>query len=166
MYSKMLVPLDGSRLSERVLSNARFMATGLKVPVELLRVIDPHVIDALIAPENGRYLDIVSSEMKKESLDYLGSVAKTFTDAASVHCSVDFGSPAQVIVNRAAVQTGTLVAMSTHGRSGAQRWLLGSVADCLELAWTRTLVLLDGASPVLISMRRRQASSPEGWIDS
>ncbi|HEU4637760.1 MAG TPA: hypothetical protein VFS84_02815, partial [Candidatus Binatia bacterium] len=38
MYTKLLIPLDGSRLAEGVLPYARLLAHGLNVPVELLRV--------------------------------------------------------------------------------------------------------------------------------
>jgi len=142
MYSKILVPLDASPLSEKVLPFARFMANGLKIPVELLRVIDFHVTEASCAPEHGRYLDVVASEMKDDGLNYLRSIAKSFADGSAVHCSTQIGDPAEVIVDRAESQSGTLVLMSTHGRSGAQRWLLGSVADKVLHATASPLVLV------------------------
>ena len=40
MYSKILVPLDGSKTSEKVLPYARHLAGRLKIPVELLAVLD------------------------------------------------------------------------------------------------------------------------------
>ena len=40
MYKKIVVPLDGSRIAENALPYARALARGLKVPVELLCVID------------------------------------------------------------------------------------------------------------------------------
>jgi nucleotide-binding universal stress UspA family protein len=152
MYSKILVPLDGSQLSEKVLSYARSLAKGLKVPVELLRVIDPAVTEAFSKPEDGRHADIVTSEMRDNGLDYLKEVARSFTDTSTVKCSAETGSPAEVIVDRAAAQTGTLIAMSTHGRSGAQRWLLGSVAD---------KVLHASTSPLLLVRAREGENSPD-----
>ena len=142
MYSKILVPLDASRLSETALPFARFMADGLKIPVELLRVIDFKVTEASCAPEHGRYLDVVASEMKDEGLNYLRTIAKSFADASAVRCSTQIGEPAEVIVDRAEAQPDTLVIMSTHGRSGAQRWLLGSVADKVLHATASPLVLV------------------------
>lgn len=140
MYSKILVPLDASQMSEKVLPLARFMAAGLKIPVELLRVVDFHVAEASFAPEHGRYLDVVASDMKDEGFKYLRKVAKSFADASAVQCSSQIGDPAEVIVEKAVA--GTLVLMSTHGRSGAQRWLLGSVADKVLHATTSPLVLV------------------------
>lgn len=42
---------------------------------------------------------------------------------------METGRPAEVIIDRAAAQGGALIAMTTHGRSGITRWLLGSVAE-------------------------------------
>jgi len=47
MYSKLLVPLDGSRLSEGILPHARSLAKALSVPLELLQVIDWGAIAAI-----------------------------------------------------------------------------------------------------------------------
>ena len=49
MYSRILVPLDGSKLSARILPYVRWLAYGLKAPVELVRVNDPGQL-ALAAP--------------------------------------------------------------------------------------------------------------------
>lgn len=56
-------------------------------------------------------------------------------------CSVEVGRPAETIVDRTAADTGTLIAMTTHGRSGIKRWLLGSVAEKVLHAATRHLLL-------------------------
>ena len=40
MYSRMLIPLDGSKTAETVLPYARFIAGVLKLPIELLAVVD------------------------------------------------------------------------------------------------------------------------------
>lgn len=47
MYSRMLIPLDGSKLAEQVLPYARSLATTLKIPVELLEVVDPEAFRLL-----------------------------------------------------------------------------------------------------------------------
>ena len=82
----------------------------------------------LVAAKHGRYHDVLTAE-RKYITDYLKQVATSFSASSSVDCSVEIGRPAEVIVDRAAAQAGTLIAMATHGRSGVKRWLLGSVAD-------------------------------------
>jgi len=44
MYANIMVPLDGSQLSERVLPYVRCLARALKVAVELVQSIDPEVV--------------------------------------------------------------------------------------------------------------------------
>jgi nucleotide-binding universal stress UspA family protein len=128
MYKRILVALDGSQLSESILPYARFFAKTLEIPVELLHVVDPnHFLHSVFA-HHGRYYDIMTAE-KKRSIDYLRKIATSFSDSASVDCSVETGNPAEVIVDRAASDAGILIAMTTHGRSGTKRWLLGSIAD-------------------------------------
>jgi nucleotide-binding universal stress UspA family protein len=74
--------------------------------------------------------------------DYLKGLAASFTSAPAVNCRVENGRAADVIVDRASGDAGTLIAMATHGRSGAQRWLLGSVAQKVLQASTNPLFLI------------------------
>ncbi len=129
MYSNLLVPLDGSERSERVLPHARSIVEALKVEVELLQVIDPNVVTAFSDPEHGRYVDLVAASIRNSSINYLGRIANSFPEPSTVTCSAELGNAAEVIADRAAAHPGTVIAMSTHGRSGVQRWLLGSTAD-------------------------------------
>ncbi len=142
MYTKIIVPLDGSSLAETVLSYVRFLARGLKARVELLHAIDPAIIAELSDLSYGRYVDVIASDMERKSIDYLNQISRSFPDPSSVVCSTQIGKPADVIVDRAGGQPGTLVAMATHGRSGVQRWLLGSVADKVLHTTTNHLLLV------------------------
>jgi len=127
MYKRILVALDGSELSESVLPYARFFASTLKIPVELLHVIDPVTLISTTV-EQRRYHDAIMGARERNN-DYLKKVAVSFSDALTVDCTVEVGKPEEVIVDRAADDTGTLIAIATHGRSGIKRWLLGSVAN-------------------------------------
>jgi nucleotide-binding universal stress UspA family protein len=142
MYSNLLVPLDGSQLSEAILPFARSLASASKIPVELLQVIDPDTIVVSADPPIGRFFDTVEADLKRASSDYLKSVAGSFPDSLTVQRSVEIGKPAEVIVDRAASHRGTLIAMSTHGRSGIERWFLGSVADKVLHASANPLLLV------------------------
>jgi nucleotide-binding universal stress UspA family protein len=144
MYEKILVALDGSQLSEGILPYGRFMAAKLKVPVELLHVIDIEAPKAPSADQQLRYQNVMAAE-QKNSMAYLKQVAATFTGVPATNCVVGIGSPATVIVDRAAADTRMLIAMTTHGRSGINRWLLGSVADKVLHAAVNPLLLVRGA---------------------
>ena len=128
MYSKILVPLDGSRLSEAILPYACSFAKALNIQIDLLQVIDPDTIKSFSDPQVGRTFDIVVAAMKNNCAGYLNEKASSLPRGLTFKRSVEIGNPAEVIVDRASVHSGTLIAMSTHGRSGVQRWLLGSVA--------------------------------------
>src|SRR3990167_152316 len=123
MYRKIMVPLDGSQLSEGIVPYARSFAEALKVPVELLHVIDPEIIKTFSDPERGRYVDVVEAEMQQHGIHYLEEVAnkqlgRRSSDAFAVTCSVVIGKPAEAIIDRAAAEPGALIAMATHGHSG------------------------------------------------
>ncbi len=141
MYKKILVALDGSQPSEGILPYARSLSKTFKIPVELLQVIDPQVLMPSVAARHGRYHDIMAAE-RNYSSNYLERVATSFSEPSSVNYSVEIGRPAEVIVDRAAAQAGTLIAMTTHGRSGITRWLLGSVAEKVLHAATNHLLLV------------------------
>ncbi len=126
--TKIIVPLDGSPLAQRVLPYSRSLALRLEVPVELLHVIDPVSLMPSVVAKSPLYDDVLSVERQK-TIDYLKKVARFFLDSLAVGWSVEIGDPAEGIIRKAASQSGSLIAMATHGRSGVQRWLLGSVAD-------------------------------------
>ena len=128
MFSKILVPLDGSKTSEKVLPFARVLAATLKLPIELLEVVDIAAATAHIVADKARYLDTIIAEGEKASREHLDEVAATFP-GLHVTCKIERGRPADVIIERAEAEKGTLIAMATHGRSGINRWMMGSVAE-------------------------------------
>jgi nucleotide-binding universal stress UspA family protein len=124
----MLIPLDGSQVAEQVLPYARCLAKALAIPVDLLEVVDPETLRVLANPERGRYIDTLLSEKMASSRAYLEAIGQSF-QGKQITCIVDKGKPEDVVIERAAADKGTLIVMATHGRSGIQRWVLGSVTD-------------------------------------
>jgi nucleotide-binding universal stress UspA family protein len=115
MYTKILVPLDGSKLSEQILPYARLLAEAFQIPVELLLVNDPSAMTPYAPPlQDGDFLKQVAE--------------RSFSVPVKVSHSVEMGSPAKVIVDRASGDRDMMIAMATHGMSGIQRVILGSVA--------------------------------------
>jgi nucleotide-binding universal stress UspA family protein len=128
MYTRMLVPLDGSKVAEQVLPYARFLGRALAIPLELLEVVDPEAHTLLAKPEQGRYVDTILAEIIERSKSYLAAIAQSF-QGSHVNCLVEKGKAEEVVIERAAMDKNTLIVMATHGRSGIQRWVLGSIAD-------------------------------------
>jgi nucleotide-binding universal stress UspA family protein len=132
--------LDGSKTAEKVLPYARCLAGKLKIPIELLAVIDIAEMATHISAEKARYLDTMIEDGVRASTTYLRGVATTFPDA-TVTCTVEKGRAEDTIIEKGETDTGMLITMATHGRSGLNRFLLGSVAE---------KVLRGAANPLLL----------------
>jgi len=141
MYTRLLIPLDGSKTAGKVLPYARFLAGTLKLPVELLEVIDIVEIAKHLTPEKAHFFNTVVENRVRSSEQYLRGVAGTFP-GANVKCTVEKGTAAEVIIEKAAADKGTLISMATHGRSGINRWLLGSIAEKVLRGATNPLLLI------------------------
>ena len=148
--SRILVPLDGSSRAEAILPRVAGLARACGAAVTLLRVnpaadalrvpaTDPNIAvgarATLAPPEDQRnvhyeaehYLDAVGDRLRQHSV--------------AVEAKVAEGAPGEVIVGEAEAAGADLIAMTTHGRSGLGRLVLGSVADH---------VLRHAACPVLL----------------
>jgi len=133
MMKKILVPLDGSKLAELILPYARLLAEVYKVPVDLLSV-DDFDAGAPFSTSAG-------------AMSYLKSVAgERFPQSVRVDAVIERGKAAEAIVERAKQEPGCLIAMGTHGRSGINRWLLGSVAAKVVQAAENPLLLVRASS--------------------
>jgi nucleotide-binding universal stress UspA family protein len=128
MYNKLLIPLDGSKTAESVLFFVNILQDTPHIPIELLTVIDISQMTTHIATNKAQYLDHLIAEAERVNEEYLRGVAANL-QSFEVGYTVEKGKPADIIIEKAAASAGTLVAMATHGRSGINRWLLGSVAE-------------------------------------
>jgi nucleotide-binding universal stress UspA family protein len=144
MYTRILIPLDGSKTAEKVLPYARFLVSKLKVPVDLMGVVDIAEMATHVSAENARYLDKMIEEGERSSRDYLKRIANTFP-GLSVACTLDKGRAAEAIIEKAEADKGTLITMATHGRSGINRWMLGSVAEKVLRATSNPMLLVRAA---------------------
>lgn len=153
MYTKMLVPLDGSKTAEKVLPHARYLAAKLKIPIELLAVIDIAELAAHIPAIKARSFDTLIEEDVRSSEQYLRSVAASFRDA-TVICTVEKGRPHETIIKKGDSDPAMLITMATHGRSGLNRFLLGSVTE----------KVLRGAANPLLLVRATEEAKFDGEI--
>ncbi len=112
-----LVPLDGSEVAEAGLTMAAQLAGPLLTRVLLVRVVDPSWHSGE-AEDAQRYLEAARDRFSK-SLD---------GRECAVETTVLHGKPAEQIVERARSDIDVVI-MATHGRTGAERWAYGSVAD-------------------------------------
>jgi nucleotide-binding universal stress UspA family protein len=129
MYRRILIPLDGSSLAEQALPYGRVLAKALRIPVQLLKVID--VNELKLTTEGGK--ELYFQKLLDETLSsktYLQAAAESFPKGQA-DFSIDEGNPAEVLIERASADRRALIVMATHGQNGIRRWLLGSVANTL-----------------------------------
>ena len=123
MFKRILVPLDGSPLAETVLPQVQELIQALGAELFLLRVTTAHVFPG-VDPTAGE-VDVV-----QHAEAYVAAVAARLRTAGlSVQTAVRYGEAADEILAHIGDNAIDLVAMSTHGRSGLSRLLLGSVAE-------------------------------------
>jgi nucleotide-binding universal stress UspA family protein len=160
MFHKILVPLDGSELAERALEPALALAQAAGSEIILLNV---PVLEHMLVPAPAGYgllLPEQSVELSRiEAYNYLQSIRQSWSHPdIKVTAKVIEGDEAGVIVDTADDLEVDLIVMSTHGRTGLTRWVLGSItervlhsAPCPVLVvrsadpLTRVLITLDGS---------------------
>jgi len=144
MYSKVVVPLDGSELSERTLPYARLVAGALSIPIELVEAFD--ILPPAVRTRSTLLAAQRMHEIAREQSEaYLGRVRAELRDQGYVATATTLhGEPAQAIVHWVGNDPDALVLMSTHGRGGIARWALGSVADKVLHLIPNAMLLIRG----------------------
>jgi len=129
---RILIALDGTRLAEEVIEPA----------LELGRALDAEYLLVRVA---------VKAEAQAEAADYLTGIAWWLRDRGlRVETRLLRSErPAEAILEQAAEDRASFVAMATHGRSGLPRLVMGSVAAAV----------LSGVQVPLLS--RRPAGQPQ-----
>lgn len=132
MYKKMLVPLDTSGFAECVLDHVKEIATTRAIPdVVLLTVIEP------VSSQTVAYMGPAAVKEAEEreiagATQYLEKVKTSLAlGRSNVSIVVEMGLATQVILDFVEKNGVDIVVLSSHGRSGVSRWLLGSTADRL-----------------------------------
>lgn len=117
----MLVPLDGSKLSRWAVDRARALLERPGISVALLRVVE-------CGSETANDLGFQMDERHREAREQLAEVRAAFADRAeAVTADLRFGDPATEILRETAEGNHDAVLLSTYGRAGFGRPLLGSV---------------------------------------
>ena len=130
MYQRILVPLDGSTLSESALPHAEKLARALNVEIVLLHIdvspaptFEPHISPLAPLPEEIKVTH-------RDEKNYLKTVcAKLEHEGLRVTYLLRDGMVAETIMEAAETMQADIITMSTHGRTGILHLLLGSVAE-------------------------------------
>ena len=129
MYSKIIVPLDGSDLAEQALPYAELVASTLSAPIELVQAYDI-LPGSVLGSRSPRVADQLHMGARERAEASLTSVRQRLEAAGfAVNIATQRGPAADVIVAQAGTDPSALVVMCTHGRGGISRWVMGSVTD-------------------------------------
>lgn len=126
MYSRILVPLDGSKLAECILPHAKALAKGCSVgDIVLFKAVDAIPGGSVAA---GIDPDSAQKQIIDEAMDYLSTIKEELSvDDINVMTEVAVGGAAELITDYADQQNIDLIMMATHGHSGISRWMHGSI---------------------------------------
>ncbi len=140
MYTKILAPLDGSKLAEQVLPYAGALAAGLNISLKLFHAVDLRPL-SIADPMTARYFDYEG--LRTESENYLQELGAPLR-SEGVHVSIEVaeGTPEQAILSELEQDPNALIAVTTHGRSGLSRWVLGSTAEKILHATTNPMLVI------------------------
>jgi nucleotide-binding universal stress UspA family protein len=149
---KILVPLDGSDLAREALPVVKDLTKPLGAAVTLARIAPIPTgmyLDSPYAPMTVQpYLtEAIAAEREAATAD-LALVAGELREAGiAVTSVVRAGSPANELLDLLADGQYDLVVMSSHGRTGVKRWVLGSVAERLVEAARTPVFIVRAAAP-------------------
>jgi nucleotide-binding universal stress UspA family protein len=139
MFKKILVPLDGSEHSRKIVGWATGLAGALNAEIILLSVIDPEEIEILEATtrvseqEPGGSprtpSDVIDDAISQSEQDLQVEADRIKAAGVVAKISVGAGSPAEVIVSEAHAREVDVIAMATRRESALARGVLGSVTD-------------------------------------
>ncbi len=126
------VPLDGSSLAEKILPHVASLARQLRLRVRLIQVYTLPKSAFVVA--DGMFDQgpaVFRDALRKEAETYLAAKVEQLRaeGVEQVSTSAIEGDAASEIIDSARAAPDNLIAMSTHGRSGVTRWVLGSVAE-------------------------------------
>src|SRR5262249_34942235 len=129
--TRLLVPLDGSPLSEQIIPPALAMARLLGAELRLVQLVKPVELPGDFPPAVTEYDSDLTTLAENQAKDYLDSLADTIRwhGLMATTASAVAGSAAAATLDLARDPAIGMIAPATHGRGGLRRVLLGSVAD-------------------------------------
>ncbi len=159
MFARIVVPLDGSPLAEAILTEVGELAALHRADVVLLRVALVHALPGVDQTD-------AQVQAVEEAERYLADVEQRLArHGIRVSSAVRYGRAAEEILDHAQSAGADLIAMSTHGRGGLGRLVLGSVAETVLRASAVPVLLLRarGPAPVRPDKATSPAAAQEPW---
>ncbi|MDP3066608.1 MAG: universal stress protein [Methanobacteriaceae archaeon] len=131
MYSKILLPTDGSKHAEKAANHAMWIASKSGAEIIVLDVIETSSLVGLPAEDLIVRIKEMLKEEARRSLERISEMIKEDISPKEIKITMvsKEGSPAEVILQTIEEQDIDMVIMGTSGKHGLDRFLLGSVTE-------------------------------------
>ena len=126
MYNKILVPTDGSDFAKKAQKQALFLSKVSGAEIIALSVTENNFVNGLPLDDEVYQLNQILNERSEENLKEFDELNE---DNLKITHVVREGSPAKVILEVAKEEDVDLIVMGSSGKSGFDRFIMGSVAD-------------------------------------
>ena len=126
MYNKILVPTDGSDFAKKAQKQALFLSKVSGAEIIALSVTENNFVNGLPLDDEVYQLNQILNERSEENLKEFDEINE---DNLKITHVVREGSPAKVILEVAKEEDVDLIVMGSSGKSGFDRFIMGSVAD-------------------------------------
>jgi nucleotide-binding universal stress UspA family protein len=136
MYKNILLPLDGSEISESAIPHVEALALGCEAKkVTIIHVVEQERYEGMLASGKrpGVYLQRTAKKLESKGIN--------------TNIKVLTGDPAEGIVCYAENNPIDIIVMASHGRSGVTRWAVGSVADKVFRASSVPVLMVKAPKP-------------------
>ena len=127
MYKRILVPTDGSEFSKKAEKHALFLASASGAEIFAVSVTENNFVNGLPLDDEVYQLNQILKERSEENLKEFDELNDN-NDLKITHV-IREGSPAKVILEVAKEEDIDLIVMGSSGKSGFDRFIMGSVAD-------------------------------------
>jgi len=142
MYKKILVPTDGSKFAEKAEEEALFIANASGAEIIALGVVDTGFSIGVASDEAVLH---IKEMLKKEAEDNIGIIEKMKEKEhldVKISLRIEEGYPAKVILDTIEKEDVDLVVMGSSGKSGLDRFIVGSVTDKVVKAVKRPILVV------------------------
>ncbi|WP_323192241.1 universal stress protein [Halostella sp. PRR32] len=153
MYDTILVPTDGSEHAVRACEHGLALSRRFDATVHLLNVIDVTAAGGIF--DAGGVSREFVERLEEEGSNAIETVEAVAEETDSIHTEIIEGKPSEAILEYVDENGIDLLSMGTHGRSGINRYITGSVTE-------RVVRLSD--VPVL-TVRATEQNTPAGSYD-
>ncbi len=130
MYKKILMPTDGSACSQKAITEGLEVAKSMGASVTFLYAVENISSTLWISPESVPYGLELIEDLKRVGSEAL-SKARELAQAAGVEAETKLVEAKPVEAILAEAKNHDLIVMGTHGRSGLDRFMLGSVTEAV-----------------------------------